>query len=81
MHDQSQEQEIRFLLIKVIDKNHFKKQKYWTVCLRKIQNLDEIFYCGMIRLRKTNLDVFMKYQHKRTLLRKKHMGQSLFKKH
>ena len=30
LHDQSKEQEIRFLLIIFIDKNHFKKVKYGT---------------------------------------------------
>ena len=30
LHDQAQEQEMSFLLIKCIDKNHFKKEKYWT---------------------------------------------------
>ena len=30
LHDQAQEQEIRFLLIIIIDKNHFQKGKYGT---------------------------------------------------
>ena len=47
----------------------------------KFQNFDEIFYCGMTRLRNTNLDVFIQCQHTRTILRKKNMRQSLFKKH
>ena len=51
------------------------------VCLRNIQNFDEIFYCGMTRLRNTNLDVFMQCQYTRTILINKNMGQSLFKKH
>ena len=51
------------------------------VCLRNIQNFDEIFYCGMTRLRNTNLDVFMQCQYTRTILTNKNMGQSLFKKH
>ena len=29
-HDEAQEQEIRFLLIILIDKNHSKKEKYET---------------------------------------------------
>ena len=33
------------------------------------------------RIMNTNLDVFMQFQHTRTTLRKKNMGQSLFKKH
>ena len=51
------------------------------VCLRNIQNFDEIFYCGMTRLRNTNFDVFMQCQYTRTILTNKNMGQSLFKKH
>ena len=47
----------------------------------KFQNFDEIFYCGMTRLRNTNLDVFIQYQYTRTILRNKNIGQSLFKKH
>ena len=47
----------------------------------KFQNFDEIFYCGMTRLRNTNLDVFIQCQYTRTILRKKNMGQSLIKKH
>ena len=35
----------------------------------------------MTRHRKTNLGVFVQYQHTRTILRNKNMGQSLFKKH
>ena len=45
----------------------------------KFQNVDEIFYCGITRLRNTNLDVFISCQQIRTILRKKNMGQSLFK--
>ena len=47
----------------------------------KFQNFDEIFYCGMTRLRNTNLDVFIQCQYTRTVSRKKNMGQSLIKKH
>ena len=47
----------------------------------KFQKFDEIFYCGMTRLRNTNLDVFIQCQYTRTILRNKNMGQSLFKKH
>ena len=45
----------------------------------KFQNFDEIFYCGMTRLRNTNFDVFIQCQHTGTILRKKNMGQSLLK--
>ena len=51
-------------------KNHFK-----------FHNFSEIFYCGMTRLRNTNLSVFIQCQYTRTILRNKNIGQSLFKKH
>ena len=54
--------------------NLFKKHS-------KFRNLDEIFYCGMTRLRNTNLDVFMQCQYTRTILIKKNIRQSLSKKH
>ena len=41
----------------------------------------KILYCGMNRLRNINLGVFIQCQYTRTNLRKKNMGQSLFKKH
>ena len=47
----------------------------------KFQNFDEIFYCGMSRVRSMNLDVFIQCQYTRTILRKENMGQSLFKKY
>ena len=47
----------------------------------EFHNFSEIFYCGMTRLRNTNLDVFIQCQYTRTILRNKNMGQSLFKKH
>ena len=47
----------------------------------KFQNFDEIFYCGMTRLRNTNLEVFMQCQHTRTILRNKNVRQSLLKKY
>ena len=43
------------------------------------QNFDEIFYCGLTRLRNTNLGVFIQCQYTGTISRKKNMGQSLFK--
>ena len=46
----------------------------------KSQNFDEMFYCGMTRLRSTNLNVFIKCQYTRTISRNKRTGQSLFKK-
>ena len=45
------------------------------------QSFDENFYCGMTRLRNTNLYVFIQCQHTRTILRNANMGQSLFKKY
>ena len=47
----------------------------------KFQNFDEIFYCGMTRLRNTNLDVFVQCQYTRNILRNKNKGQSMFKEH
>ena len=47
----------------------------------KFQNFNDIFYCGMTRLRNTNFDVFIQCQYTRTILRNKNMGPSLFKKH
>ena len=38
LDDQAQVQEIRFVLIILIDKDHFKKQKYGSVSLRNIQS-------------------------------------------
>ena len=46
----------------------------------KFHNSSEIFYCGMTRLKNTNLGVFVQCQYTRTILRNKNMGQSLFKK-
>ena len=40
----------------------------------------EIFYCGMTRLRNTNLGVFKECLYTRTILRNKNMGESSFKK-
>ena len=47
----------------------------------KFHNFNEIFHCGMTKLRNTNLDVSRQCQYTRTISRKKNMGQSLFKKH
>ena len=47
----------------------------------KFQNFDEIFYCGMTRLRNTNLDIFIQCQYTKTTLIKKNIGHSLRKKH
>ena len=47
----------------------------------KFHNFSEIFYCGMTRLRNTNLSAFIQCQYTRTVSRKKNMGQSLIKKH
>ena len=83
MFDQAQEQEISFLLVIFIDKNHFKKGKSGTILrtIFKFYNFSEIFYCGVTRLRNKNLSVFIQCQYARTILRNKNMGQSLFKKH
>ena len=47
----------------------------------EFRNFSEIFYCGMTRLRNTNLDVLIQCQHTRTILRNENMGQGLFKKY
>ena len=47
----------------------------------ELDSFSEIFYCGMTRLRNTNLDVFIQYQYTRTILRNKNLEQSLFKKY
>ena len=44
----------------------------------KFQNFDEIFYCGMTRLRDMNLDVCIQCQHTRIILRNENMVQNLF---
>ena len=44
-------------------------------------NFSEIIYCGMTKLRNTNLGVSIQCQYTRTILRNKNMAQSLFKKH
>ena len=46
----------------------------------KFQNFNEVFYCGMTRLRNTSLNVFIQRQYTRTISRKKNMGLNLFKK-
>ena len=47
----------------------------------EFHNFGEIFYCGMAKLRNTNLGVSIQCQYARTILRNKNMAQSLFKKH
>ena len=51
-------------------KKHFKSHSF-----------SEKFNCDMTRLRNTTLDVFIQCQYRRTILRDKNMGQTLFKKH
>ena len=46
----------------------------------KFQNFHEIFYCGMTKLSNKNLDICIQCLHPRTILRKKNVGQDLFKK-
>ena len=47
----------------------------------KLHNFSAIFYCGLTRLRNTNLSVFIQCQYTKTTLRNKNTGKSLFKKH
>ena len=84
--DQAQEQEIRFLLIIYIDKNHFKKGEHGEKNRNfkkpfEFNSFSQIFYCGMTRLRNMSLGVFTQCQYARTILRNKNMGYSLLKKH
>ena len=56
-HGQTNEHEFECFYTMPIKKNHFKKQKIWDSLFEKhskFQNFDEIFYCGMTRLRNTN---------------------------
>ena len=39
-----------------------------------------IFYCGITKFKNVKLGVFRQYQNAKTILKKKNMGQSLFKK-
>ena len=47
----------------------------------EVDNFSEIFYCGITRLRNTNLDAFLQCQYRRNILRNKNMVQSMFKKY
>ena len=47
----------------------------------KFLNFSEIFYCGMTRLRNTNLSGLIECQYTRNILRNENMEQSLSKKH
>ena len=47
----------------------------------EFHNFSEIFYCGMTRLRNTNLSVFKQWQYTRIVLRNRNMGQSMLRKH
>ena len=47
----------------------------------KFRNFSEIFYCGMTRIRNTNLSVFAQCQYTRAILRNTNMRQRMFKKH
>ena len=42
----------------------------------KFHNFSEILYCDMMRLKTTNLSVFIQCQFTRTILRNKDIGQS-----
>ena len=87
--DQRQEQEIRFLLIifyllilltaTTLGKKNMGRRNFKEYF--KFHNFSELFYCGMTRLRNTNLDVFIQCQYTKSTLRNKNIRQSLFKKH
>ena len=40
----------------------------------KFQNFNEIFYCGMTKLRNTNLDAFIQCQHSKNHCKKRKDG-------
>ena len=70
---QAQEQEMWFVKGNMGQCN-FKKHF-------EFNSFREIFYCSSIRLRNTNLGVFIQCQYTRTISRKKNIGRRLFKKH
>ena len=47
----------------------------------EFNSFNEMFYCGMTRLRNTNLGVFIQQKHTRNILRNEIMGQGLYKKY
>ena len=47
----------------------------------RFHNFEEIFCCGMTRLRNTNLDVYIQRQHTRSILESENMRHNLFKKY
>ena len=82
--DQNQQYKFGCFYTMSVHKNHFKKENIWgRVCLRNIQNfkLSMKYFTVSWLVRNTNFGVFIQCQYTRTILRKKNMGQSLFKKH
>ena len=63
----------------------FSEAKIWNRVRLKnnqnFENFDEMFYCAITRLKNTNLNVLIQYQHARIILRNENMGESLFKKY
>ena len=47
----------------------------------EFHNFSEIDYCGMTRLWNTISNVFIQFQHTKTIVRNEISGQSLFKKY
>ena len=75
-HDQTQEHEFGCFYTMSIHKNHFKKQKYGTESVYEtftFLNFDEIYYCGMTKLRNTNWDVFIQCRHKNQFEKRKYV--------
>ena len=67
-HDQAQEHEFGLFCTMSEIKNYFKKEKYETEYdseTFKFLNFDEIFYCGMTRLRNKILNYCGSYQYVR----------------
>ena len=65
-------------------KNHFKKQRYGTVYLRNIRNPKNSMNYFTVAWPDSGTRLwifFIQCQYARTILRKKNMRQSLFKKH
>ena len=76
LHDQAQEQEISFLLIIFIDQSHYKGKNTWErKSLFKINSKCQNI-CGMTRLKKTNLDIFIQCQHKNHFKKRKYGTES-----
>ena len=64
-------------------RNNLKNVFVGHIQFKKLLNssFSEIFYCGMTRLRHTNLGAFIQCQYTKTILRNENMELSLFQKY